>query len=398
MEVSRTRFRADFHGFIGFLAALTWFTLLALPKAGLYISGAPLTAGYVLAVGTSAFVILAAATGGRQLCSDNLFSLLTALLAGIGVAILLVPHLTGERGTVLATILALCVVPSVGLVLGDSLDAYLGERRVKQLAFLALMLVATFGLLQWLVANLVHRAIGIPYVTATGNDVDSILARSNRRGSLWKMASTYHNGNLLGISLALWAPVARGTKDAIATTLHRLVGLLSLARIGWLGLALVEARPLVRRQSALRTLKALVAMMLIGVVFILFAQRLGGVGSFLFDSTLGGRSDQFAFGLSWLGHPIENVQEIVYLSMLEGAGIVGLVVFCIGWLHPAFLAQRRGSMRMPVALTCLTYAVLMGFDGGFYLIPVQMIYWTTIGFLQRVEWRKSQIGGIAAAF
>ena len=105
--------------------------------------------------------------------------------------------------------------------------------------------------------------------------------------------------------------------------------------------------------------------------------------SFLFDSSLGGRTEYF-YHLGQLtllpSQPVAQFAEIIYLSALTMLGWAGLatilLLFCSPLLISIFFSELRRTAIQAAALQGLVlYIALAAMDGALNYIPTMAFYW-----------------------
>ena len=133
---------------------------------------------------------------------------------------------------------------------------------------------------------------------------------------------------------------------------------------------------------------ALIALVLIIIIIGSIASGLGV--SFLFDKTLGGRSDQlqWATNLSLLPSvSFESLTEVVYLSALHQFGLFGLLSFIVALVCPVLLAltgnvpDAHTVYKRSIAAGLMVYLVIAASDAAMLFIPVLLFYWSLSSLL-----------------
>jgi hypothetical protein len=254
--------------------------------------------------------------------------------------------------------------------------------------------VAAYGIALFFWRILTGDFIEVPYLTVNAADYGTMeTEKYNNRGGIFKLISTYNNGNIYGISILLLLPLyAYLEKCPFRAAIVKLSLILTLSRTVWMGLLLYEMvhRLYVRRVSA-RTVFALFgAVGLVGGGIWYSLTLMSGSTGFLFDRGLGGRLGQFR-ALESVGAlpnaPFIWIAEIVYLSVAEGFGIVGLVAFLIGMGAP-LAAHFMGVVpfantvyKRSLAAALVVYLFVALSDGALLYIPVMAFYWFVVSLL-----------------
>ena len=167
---------------------------------------------------------------------------------------------------------------------------------------------------------------------------------------------------------------------------------LTLSRTVWIGLLAYEvlSRLLVRRITW-RTVISLALWVALAIGGVLVALSLFDRDvSFIFDRRLGGRIDQltYLFEASILPSGIfRTIEEMLYLSLIDSFGILGLVTFLIGITGPlvlylgGFVEGRDTVYKRSLALGLLVHLIVAISDGATLYIPVMAIYWFLVTLL-----------------
>jgi hypothetical protein len=255
------------------------------------------------------------------------------------------------------------------------------------------LLVAVYGIFLFVYKLKTGHFIEVPYLTVNAGDLGELEGKYIDRGGVFKLISTYNNGNIYGVSILLllplygWLEKSRIRQGIVKTSL-----LLTLSRTVWVGLVLYEVlqRVYVKRVST-KALVLLGAVLLALGAGVAYAMTLMDRDiSFLFDPNLGGRLGQLgALETSGLlpSGPFEAISEIVYLSVLEGFGLLGLASFLVAMATPLALQllgaiPHGGSVyKRNLAAALATYLVVAMSDGAILLIPVMAFYWFVVSLL-----------------
>jgi len=168
-------------------------------------------------------------------------------------------------------------------------------------------------------------------------------------------------------------------------SLVKLSLLLTLSRTIWIGLFLEEILRhfYVQKLTPSTPIKffsrLLAVFSIIGLALVYLKYDL----SFIFDPTLGGRSDQFKI-LSewrWIGNiPFQGFSEIIYLSVLNNFGLIGLITFLIAltsplWIYVFFTKTQTTPFQRSLIAGLCTYLCISCSDGAALHIPVMVFYW-----------------------
>lgn len=353
---------------------------LAIPKGGIYAHGVPITWGYVL-LGLAALLLLprylvAGRIGRRPLITI----LLIGAFTGYSVTEIALRVQPGSSTTMaLAYLVSISIVPLATLMVTHHLLETIGRDAMLRLATRLVGAIAVWGLVHFIAMNFGHVFLGIPWVTVTGGNPAIVASKNINRGSVLKLVSTYNNGNIFGVNMLLWLPLALlgyRARSWIAIALRAAL-LLSLSRTVWIGWLFSEfATRLSRRRTwndiALGLLiPAVAAGAVVLVALIWFRHPL----DFLFSAKLGGRLSQFSGPVTLLGQGFGGIDEVVYMSVIHSFGLTGLAIFIAAWASP-LLSTANTRVNCLAKISLMTYLLVMWSDGAFLLIPTQWTYWT----------------------
>ncbi len=360
------------------------FVNLAFPKAGFYVGDVPITAGYAL-LGAAGLLALATLLLRRWTLPRPTVWTLAALLPWIGTSAILVVLGDNQDGAVSAFsfLVSAALVPVLALLTTSLVLRWAPPRAVRRVVLAALGLVTAWGLVHFVAMNAFGAFPGVPFLTVTGAELDLADSRNINRGGIFKMVSTYNNGNILGVNALTWFPAAFAFAAQhvparwVWQGAPRLVFLFSLSRTVWAGWLVMEVVNTVfarRTRTRLAGLGLSVPLVVAGVV-VVAGILAANPFDFLFDRDLGGRIDQFQFELAWLRTSFTGIQEIVYTSILASFGVFGLATFLLAWTFPLLL-PAHGPVGKAAKVGLVAYLFVMVSDGAFPLIPTQHTYWT----------------------
>jgi len=354
--------------------------LFAFPKAGVYLGGVPITFGYLLLGMTGGIqLIRLAANAKRQIRPEYaalglLFFLLTAVeLAGFS------QYGYASKGALISIVVSTIVVPVLSLLSVHYFVDILGEQRFLRLLRISLLIVFGFGILSFVVYNTTRIVIGIPFITTTGADIHLVAERHNLRGNLIKMFSTYNNGNILGVNLLIWGPIA-AIGSTRAQVQFRSICVLTLSRSVWIGLAAYElVNAVVHRKIA----KIFYAGAFVFVLFAIFIGASYVLGrepfAFLLDSNLGGRVSNFQDDLHGMGtQKLAWTSESLYLAAYLTFGWIGATLLTLIWLTPIVFGGRS-PIKIQSRMVLAIYLFIASSEAAFNLIPTQAVYWIVAG-------------------
>ncbi|MEX2583392.1 MAG: hypothetical protein WD766_08960 [Gemmatimonadota bacterium] len=368
--------------------------LLIFPKGGIKVAEVPITWGYLLLGIASLSIPLALLSRSRARVRKESLTVVAGLIPFQMVVWLglLFNGVTG-MGFAISLLVSFFFVPLAFLLaLGPSLDR-LNLGLLYRLIRGGILFIAAYGIFLFFYRLGTGSFIEIPYLTVNAGDFGDMDEKFIDRGGIFKLISTYNNGNIYGVSLLLLLPLyswlERRTWPKLIVKLSLL---LTLSRTVWVGLLVYEVvqRIYVRRISVKDVALLLVSLVLLVAGVLAALTLMGAETSFLFDPNLGGRIGQ----LEVLRNPsilpsisFEHVLEMVYLSMLENFGLVGLLSYVLAMTMPLWLlflgavpfAETEYKRGLGAGLIVYLFVSLS--DGALLFIPVMAFYWFIVALL-----------------
>ncbi|CAN5775997.1 hypothetical protein BH23GEM5_BH23GEM5_28900 [soil metagenome] len=389
---SGARHRAG-HGEKALILILISF-LLIFPKGGIKLAGVPITWGYLALILPALTFLLGLAAGrGGEFGRIRLVPL--ALLLPFQGVVVLALLLNGSAtvGFSISLVVTFFFLPLVFLlVLGLYLDRT-DLAFVLRMVRIGIFSVAVYGIFLFVFKLQTGRFIEIPFLTVNAGDVGGLEDKYIDRGGVFKLISTYNNGNIYGVSLLILLPLYAWLERSVAKlSIVKLSLLLTLSRTVWAGLIVYEVlQRLYVRRITLRAVFVLLTSLVILAVGVWYALVLIGVNvGFLFDRNLGGRLAQWyyletATVLPTL--PFGGIGEIVYLSVLHNFGLLGLACFLVGMSTPLLLhfsgcvPLASSTYKRSLVAGLMVYLIVAGSDGAILYIPVMAIFWFVVSLL-----------------
>jgi hypothetical protein len=373
---------------IGAFVVTLLFYAVAFPKGGIKIYGIPLTLGYMF----TAILLLTAflRLGRMSVPIDRLLAILPCLLLAMWSGFVMMFNGAESVGFTVAYFVSLLYIPIFGLLFfsGVMLDQY--HEEIEKTLLWAIRFVIAYGIFLFLFRQFTGSWIEIPYLTVNVDDVGSLDDKYINRGGIFKLISTYNNGNILGVCLATIAPLyLRLESKKVFQWLFFAAMFLTLSRTVWIGAILVMLMAAFSKGvRPLQLLYLTVGLLIAGTAIVGLLSFLGRDMTFIFDSHLGGRVSQLDVLRDVRVFPEKSVAplpEIAYLGALEFFGIPGFLLFVAHLLAPSLLLMAEGVrvLSLSKASACLQglliYAVVAGADAAYYFIPVMMIFWMVAG-------------------
>lgn len=368
--------------------------LLIFPKGGFKIAGIPVTWGYLgLAFFTLPFLFGLMSGRGGAVARVRLVVLALLVPFQLVLAFALLLNGTGTIGFSVSLLVTFFFLPlAFVLLLGFYLE-HTDLEFVFRLVRFGVLAVAVYGIVLFVYKLQTGSFIEIPYLTVNAGDVGGLEDKYIDRGGVFKLISTYNNGNIYGVSILLLLPLyALLEQSSLKVSIVRLSLLLTLSRTVWVGLVLFEIlQRLYVRRVTFRTVSILLVSLFVVALGVWYALDLMGLSlAFLFDRRLGGRIGQLQALETATLVPREEflgIAEIVYLSILHNFGLLGLACFLVGMAAPLLLHSvgclplARTAYKKSLASGLLIYLIIAASDGAILYIPVMAIYWFVVSLL-----------------
>ena len=366
-------------------AGLLVITLIVVPKAGIQLGPAPISWGYMLLGLIGGLSFLAQLYTGQVSLNRFLAWLATLPFGALFIFSIAVNGYT-DTGFAISALTGFVILPLIILlgfdrhIAANNIDTII-DWVAKAASFVAIAGIPLFGL--FLLTGILPE---IPFITSIGFQEISWQEKSNDRGGVFKLMSTFANGNLFGICMLMLGPLVITRRSKMEGVLFRLALLLTLSRTIFIGLILQELYLLLSRPKKITfPFWAAGAMLMLVFAAIGFLAILDNNLSFFFDSNLGGRASTLrnfeeAYFLSM--EPFRVIPEIVYAGIVKFFGWGGLVLFLIALIGPIVIGRILGEPfqgdRQALVAGLGIYLILCMSDGAMQLIPVMAYFWFII--------------------
>jgi len=378
--------------FFGATISFLLFYAIAFPKGGAKVGDIPITIGYIMTGILLGLAILRVMTSVNNIMLpvDRLLCILTCLMLGIWS--LLVTHVNGTSSTgyTISYFISVLYLPLFGLIFfsGLIMDEY--SHSLEKVLLWAIRFIVIYGIFLFLVKQFTGKWVQIPYVTVNVDDLGGLDDKYINRGGVFKLISTYNNGNILGVSMLIVAPLyLRIENKKILKFAFYVTMFLTLSRTVWIGTVLVVSfRSLSNGVRPIAILYLIAGLAAASGAILLVLHLLNADVSFIFDGDLGGRAPQLKVLDNVRMFPEDQIAplpEIVYLGMLRFFGIPGFLLFVAHLAIPPLLLKLEGARLLsPSRVSAcqqgmLIYVVIACADAGFSFIPVMMIFWMVAG-------------------
>ena len=377
-----------------YLAAVLLTFIVLLPKGGIKPGGIPLTTGYF-------FLFLFAGlsfttytyTGKIRWIGKNQFICLVAFLPFFAIATFKIIGAGFESlGFLFAFYVSLFAIPAIFLLFFYHPLKQVSFEFIKSTLVKFVFLTAFYGIFLFFYKLYTGSFIEIPLVTVNIGDVGEIKNKAINRGGIFKLISTYNNGNIYGVCMMMLLPLYNYYEEkGYRKFILKLALLLTLSRTVWGGLVAFEILNFIfiKKKTAKSILGVFVTLVLVFVGLLLSLILLSTDISFIADRNLGGRIGQLAAVYQAeffpnLDKPFETIFEMVYLSVLNNFGWLGMVSFIIYLTMPLILyamnkiSYSKSIEKKLLALGLVLYLIVAFLDGAILYIPTMPIYWLVV--------------------
>ena len=257
--------------------------------------------------------------------------------------------------------------------------------------------IAAYGIGLFFFKLLAGFFLEIPLITANLGDFGQLESKHINRGAVFKLISTYNNGNIYGICLLMLLPLyCLMEKNHWRTGIVKISLLLTLSRTVWLGLFFHEIgyRWLTSQNKKRFFINIFISLVFFISILAALSNFFGLPWQFFTDATFGGRKGQLEFifqtGL-FSREPFSGISEIVYAGIISSFGWVGLVFFLFAMGAPLFFevfSRSLSKIHQSIALGLLNYLFVSGSDGAILLLPTMAFYWFLLSLLFRKYFHK----------
>lgn len=373
------------------LALLVLF-LVAFPKAGFKLAQVPITFGYILLgiVGMWALYRNIAACSYRYVPWRGAIAFASTLPLQVIALLLIFGLRSDDIGLSLSFIVSFCFLPTAFLVLLTPQISQVDLERLELYVRRCVTFVALYGIFLFVYRIRTGSFLEIPFLTVNVDDVGTLTSKDINRGNgVFKLISTYNNGNIYGVCILMLLPLYDLVqRRAFWRIIVRLSLLLTLSRTVWFGWIVYEAlAALYLRRVRWTTMLYVVAAIGVAVGSVLYVLHTLDLDvMYLFAPDLGGRAEvlqqtRFRFiPYDFVTFP----SEIIYVNVLNAFGVAGLTCFLLAVGIPLVLAaakaSHRGTRSRAFVLGMAMLLICGVSDGPILLIPVMAFYWALAAF------------------
>lgn len=391
------------NGFLFNLLLITIFFNIWFPKAGIKLSGIPLTVGNVFLAITFFFWTMKKVMNRRMKINKIGYILIILMLYSL-IKYLLIGGFVKNIGY----IIPLVVYPLMFIIAYDTIDTKEKLQKVIKVICFGFFFICIYALLQYVFGI---EKVCIPGLTVNLSDYTAYganwyLQKNNNNSSEigTKIISTFQNGNLYGVNALLIYPIVYGYLKKenksflmyVSLALFVICVFLSLSRSCWLGIILfmlfgifLESE---KNKNSLyrKAIIILMCLVLVGVSFKYFPSIAARFSSMDKSSimSMSGRTEgltevlnnfsQYKYIFIWfIGSNgfIENAglaYEMTPLALLVQVGIIGIVLF-YGTLYQVWKRMNKKKwLQNAVKLSIFIWTIVGCIEGAFWLPPTAL--------------------------
>lgn len=359
---------------------ITIIFLVAFPKAGFKAQEIPITFGYIW-IGVLGFASLF--TGSIVKTTIERAITIGALIPLWCISVItLWQYGTDHFGLTLSYLVGFLLLPVILVLL---MWKPINKLDIDHFLFWlkhAIRFVSIYGIFLFFYRYLSGQWFEIPYLTVNADDYGNLDEKMINRGTLFKLISTYNNGNIFGVCMLMLLPLY--DKVEASKTFQIVVRaalIMTLSRTVWLGWISYEIiRSLSARTLSLKTLVLLASSLFLFCVGIWFAlDAMDRDVSFIFDRNLGGRHEdlvQTDWSQFLADAPVSWVSEIIFVNIVNALGVAGLLAFLLATVTPILLTWKQNNTVSRSCSFGMIMLLICGLsDGPILLIPVMAFFW-----------------------
>lgn len=363
--------------------------LIALPKGGFRINYMPITWGYLF-LGIISFFCLFRKK--YILKKDRIYLLLFMIPFQIYSLISITINGIENIGFAFSFFISFFFLPFIFLfVLAQYIDSLEIDFFFKILKR-SILFVATYGILLFFYKLFFGKFFEIPFLTINFHERGLIeTTKSSDRGTLFKLISTYNNGNIYGLSILMLYPLySLLEKKFFKRFIVFLSLILTLSRTVWIGLIISEFlyRFFIKKDKLASFFKYFFSLIFFLICIFLIFEKMNYPIDWFYDKTLGNRINPAFFDLKiFSSKPFCFIEEMQYFSILNIFGFTGLIFFIIYLFSPVYLyffKNRKKSISQidkSILSGLVSYLIISFGDGAILYIPIMAFYFFLSSFL-----------------
>ncbi len=365
--------------------------LLVFPKGGIKIAGIPLTWGYLL---LGFFSLVALLRIPIFVSRDRIFAFLCIVPFQVFSVLTMSINGINQLGATVSFYTTFFFLPFVFFILFSKNIETLDSNFFFKIFKKGVLWISIYGIFLFITKQVTGKFLEIPLLTVNLGDWGELEGKHIDRGVVFKLISTYNNGNIFGVCLLILLPLYCCLESSsLRKFIVKFSLFLTFSRTVWFGLLFHE---LCYSKISNKNLKRWLTTIFItlGTFSVCIAAIMSYYGfaiNFLTDTNLGGRNHSLN-SLTTIGlfskEPFSQICEIVYAGIVISFGWLGLPLFLFGMGAPLLyqvLSRRLTFIHKSIALGLFNYLFVATSDGAILFLPTMAFYWFLLSLLHRKE-------------
>lgn len=361
---------------------------LFFPKGGIKINDIPITIGMVFLISVLIYQFIKNTINGKiiYVSKKRCFILISWMPFQIIVILSIFFNGIDNIGVLCSMIFNFIFLPYFFIWASGEAFEKLNKRFLFKWFRYGVIFISIFGIINFFYKYITGNFIEIPFFTVNADDIGMIEEKHINRGGIFKLISTYQNGNIYGVCVLMILPLfCYLEKNTVLQWIVKISILLTLSRTAWVGLILYEFMRVIFISFSIKRIKKLIIIygLIVGAILYLL-NFINADIIFLLDENLGGRADKIN-SIIWNflpDKPLNSIQEVVYMGIIDNFGMIGLITFIIAILSPIVIYFRyklfNDIIKKYIICGYIIYLIVAMSDGAILLIPVMIFYWFII--------------------
>lgn len=265
--------------------------------------------------------------------------------------------------------------PTLFFLYGKDAVSSIDQETFLQSIHRGVLFLSFYGIALFVIKWAFGFFLQIPFITINYHDFGLLESTKHiNRSGIFKLISTYNNGNLFGVCLLMVLPLFDGVvKKGIFRWVPRVAALLTLSRTVWFGLLFHEIIGSFMGGKK-RWIAIFIAVVALSIPF-------GSWMTFLLDPALGGRIRDIRqlSSLSLLPHhSFSGLLEMIYISAAVQFGVVGFALFMVAMIGPVLCVKQKNDVAKRALMGIYNFLFVSLSDGPVLLIPTMVLYLSLI--------------------
>lgn len=393
------------NGLLFNLLLITIFWNIWFPKAGIKLSGIPLTIGNIFFAFTFIIWLLCVLKRKKLLMPPLGGAIMLGIMYFLIRYVIILISQDTKISEVIGYIIPLCVYPLIFFITYSVVDNKEKLEKVIKLLIYGFFFLCLYAFAQYI--------FGIDKVCIPGLTVN--LTDYKEMGQFWymqksngtdisnaKIVGTYQNGNLFGISLLLIYPIVynyfksknKNSKLIISLLFFIITTFLTLSRACWLGVALfITFGILLENEKTKASILRKMAIIVLSIVVVICVfELLPSVANRFFGTkdwtSMSGRTEglievfssidksnnifAYIFGPYGIVEYSGLAYEILPLSLFVQTGIIGLLLLYYAFFSTYIRLAKNNYVSKGIRLSLIIWLIVGCIECGYWLPPAAL--------------------------